>query len=237
MVNNSLQTLCHWLLPHCCVLCHRKGQAGLDLCEDCQQDLPVLGPKQCNCCALPLTHNGSSCADCLKSPPSFKQLWAAWHYAHPIDELINHFKNHYGISAGKVLSQLLARHIANNHGPMPDCLIPTPLHWRRLLSRGFNQSELIAGQLSRQLGIPLQPCVKRIRHTPKQQQLSAKQRRRNLKQAFIVANPKAIQGKRVALVDDVVTTCSTAELISQLLIQAGAAEVYIWCLARTPSPD
>lgn len=239
MVNYSLsllQQLLGALTPYRCILCHQQGQAHLDLCAPCQQDLPSLTPPFCRICALPLESKGSQqCGNCLIKPPSFNKLVALWQYNHPVDELINQFKSQNRLSYGRVLSFLLSEKIKQEYSNnLPELIIPTPLHWKRLLSRGYNQTEIITKFLSGSLCIPTAHPVKRQLHTPKQQGLSAKKRHSNLKQAFTISTPDIVANKRIALVDDVVTTGTTAELLSQCLKQAGAKEVHIWSLARTP---
>jgi ComF family protein len=111
--------------------------------------------------------------------------------------------------------------------------VPVPLHWRRRWTRGFNQAEVIADELAYRLRIPLhaQALLRRQQHTP-QQQLTAAQRRRNLRSGFAIRGD--VRGRHVALVDDVVTTGATAAEIARTLLDAGAASVQVWCLARTP---
>ena len=118
-------------------------------------------------------------------------------------------------------------------GGPPDLLIPVPLHDNRLRQRGFNQSLEIARVLSDRLGIKLDSRVcRRIRDTPAQKKLTASQRYANLKDAFILDRPLA--GKRIGIVDDVVTTGSTVRAMSSLILAAGACQVEIIALARTP---
>ncbi|MGK0442819.1 MAG: ComF family protein [Pseudohongiellaceae bacterium] len=243
MVNKSFGQFLNIYLPHRCILCQQGGQQHLDLCLACQEELPQLSEPYCRCCAIPLPSNSNGaknqlCAKCIKKPPTFNKLIAGWLYQHPADELINQFKTQYKLSHGKVLSHLLYQRIKEVYGSdLPDLIIPTPLHWRRLLSRGYNQSELIAQHLSHSLGIPIARPVERKQHTPKQQTLTAKQRHRNLRHAFHLHQPSLVSGKRIALIDDVVTTGATVEVISRCLAQADAKEIHIWCLARTPLPD
>ncbi|MGK0500157.1 MAG: ComF family protein [Oceanicoccus sp.] len=117
-------------------------------------------------------------------------------------------------------------------GAMPEILVPTPLHWRRQFERGFNQSELIANDFGQLLELPVIRALRRHRYTSPQQSLLAQQRHQNLSGAFTVCAD--IRGRRLALVDDVMTTGATAREMTKALLQAGASEVHIWVLARTP---
>jgi ComF family protein len=109
-----------------------------------------------------------------------------------------------------------------------------PLHWRRHWRRGFNQSELLAKLYARELNIRLFHGLKRSRYTRNQQSLNAVQRKQNLRKAFQLSGETSIADQRIALVDDIMTTGATAREVSQTLLNAGAAEVHVWVLARTP---
>jgi ComF family protein len=111
------------------------------------------------------------------------------------------------------------------------------MHWRRRLQRGDNHAHYLAQIFSEQLGIPLLRGVKRQRYTQPQESLSKAQRRANLKRAFAVSSKLDLTGMRLAIVDDVMTTGATANALSQCLLNAGATQVHIWCLARTPLGD
>lgn len=240
MVNKFLGAFISSLLANNCILCDRISSRPIDLCQACQDDLPRLKAPLCQLCQLPLAATGAKlCARCLKTTPSFNKLVAGWRYELPVDELISQFKYQRQLAHGKVLSLLLAKELRRQyHGqPLPDMLTPTPLHWRSLWSRGYNQSDFIAQHLSKALKLPIQRNLHRRRHTPKQQGLSAKQREVNLKDAFQTRDPQQIKAKVIALVDDVVTTGATADAMSSCLIKAGAREVHLWCLARTPLSD
>ncbi len=236
MVNNFLRQLEFALLPGHCLLCRRPSHWQGDICQDCSQDLPWLEPA-CHRCALPLPseETASLCGQCQKSPPHFSRCFAAWEYGFPVDHLITDFKHHRRFSAGRCLGELWLHRC----GPAamrqpPELLLPVPLHWRRRWQRGFNQSLFITEQLSNILNIPISHTLRRQRHTPAQQQLSAKERKRNLKNAFCLHHANTLQGKHLAVIDDVLTTGATADAIAKLLLTHGAKRVDIWCLARTP---
>lgn len=237
MVNNFFDQLISLCLPNYCILCQASSEDTLNLCLHCRKALPELSQPYCSQCAHPLNSDKASfCARCLKESPAYQQTVAGWLYQFPIDYLINELKNQQRLSHAKVFSQLLTPKIQQHYQdqPLPDIIIPTPLHWRRLWQRGFNQSDELVRYLSHRFNIPIQRCLKRIRYTEKQQGLNAKQRRHNLHSAFAVPHQQAIQGKIIALVDDVVTTGTTVQLMSECLLTAGAKEIHIWCIARTP---
>lgn len=229
MVNRFLSWLEWRLLPGQCILCGAASRQRADICQNCLPELPLL-ESHCLRCALPLPETVAECGQCLRQPPPFQHTVAGWIYQTPVKQLISSLKYQRQYSHGRVLAELLAKRLSPY--PLPDFIVPTPLHWSRHWQRGFNQSELLSQQLAKQLSIPISHCLKRIRRTPSQQQLNAKQRQRNLRGAFVVRGN--IEGKSFAIVDDVVTTGSTARETSQVLMAAGASEVQIWCLARTP---
>ncbi|MEH6387045.1 MULTISPECIES: ComF family protein [Pseudomonas] len=174
----------------------------------------------------------------MNSPPAFNQIVAPFLYGFPVDSLILAFKHHHQLTYGRMLALLLLDavrfHYRERHQALPDCLIPMPLHGARLAKRGFNQAMELTRPLARRLTIPVEHGVLlRQRATQTQQGLDARARRRNLKDAFICRKPERILGKHIALVEDVVTTGTTVREASRVLLDAGAASVSVWCVART----
>ncbi len=216
-----------------CILCSDIGQPGLDICAGCEESLPRL-EHYCLHCSLPLSGPDQTlCGQCQLIPPPFQRTVAAYLYHYPVAELISGFKYNRQLSYGKVLCLAdLDRFVSANTDNKPDIITPIPLHWRRQLKRGFNQSEHIATYLAKGMGIPMQPLLKRSQFTQPQQQLDARQRRQNLHGAFEAT--RDLDGQCIAVVDDVMTTGATAAEVSKVLLEAGAAEVHIWVLARTP---
>jgi ComF family protein len=230
MVNRFEQLL----FPCFCLLCGAPSRRPADICAPCQQELPLLGP-HCQRCALPLANAISAqCGQCLKKAPDFQRLIAGWRYQGSAARLISQFKYQRQHSYGRVLADLLAEQIleAYEEQAMPDLLVATPMHWLRRLKRGFNHSEQLASHLSQRLGIPVYRDIRRVRNSKPQQTLNAELRRHNLKSVFRAR--QLLDGQRIAVVDDVVTTGATANELSRTLLKAGADEVHIWCLARTP---
>ena len=226
------------LLPGACLLCGLSAGHGIDLCDACEAGMPRLG-LHCDICANPLNTLGI-CGRCQSKRPAFSTVQTALLYQYPVDLLLQRFKFGGQLTAGKVLAQLLARHIKeqidNGKCTLPDLLIPVPLHWKKRFARGFNQSEIITRELSQQLSVKhCRRAVKRDINTPAQHHLSRKERQRLPRNTFAAGRAsKVLQGTRVALVDDVLTTGSTAQALSQTLLKAGAKSVEIWLLARTP---
>jgi len=223
------------LLPTRCVLCGAAGQSGgLDLCIECDRDLPRL-VGACPLCALPSSSNGPTgrCADCRRAPPPYRLCHALCRYAAPVDSMVHALKYRHQLAMGRVLGSLLARSVLTMglHRDI-DVLMPLPLHPLRHAERGFNQSIEIARWVARATAVPLRDRgLARRRNTPAQVGLELAARKANLRGAFQVRGE--VRAQRIAVIDDVVTTGSTAAEITAALLAAGAASVDVWCIART----
>jgi ComF family protein len=222
-----------------CLLCDEPADTGQPLCSACEGELPWLGG-HCRICALPLPGEGLTCGACLRRPPAFSRVEAAWRYAFPLDSLITRFKHQAQWPMGRLLAALLSHHLQHAFAeglPRPDLLLPVPLGRKRLRRRGFNQAEMLAAWLAAALDLPLQRhWLLRPQEGAHQQELDAAARKRNLRRAFALHDQATPAGRHVALVDDVLTTGATAEALARLLLRAGAVRVDIYCLARTPKP-
>lgn len=215
------------LIAQPCVLCGARTRGGL-LCAPCEADLPRLPVERCPRCALP-SPGGHLCGACLKRPPAFDRAAAVFSYGFPLDALIRHCKYGGAQELADLFATALASHLADR--PLPDLIVPMPLHPARLRQRGFNQSLEIARRLGRRLDIPCHHACHRQRDTPSQAGLDLKARRRNLRGAFVCDS--SLVGKRVALLDDVMTSGSSLDELAKTARRAGAEEVAAWVLART----
>lgn len=242
MVNKYLDQLEYALLPGHCICCALPSARQLDLCIHCESMFSPLAA-HCTRCALPLPELSPAssapdalCAHCMQQPPLFQHCFAPWPYQPPLSRLITAFKYRRHYSSGRVLGSLLAQALRQHYRnrTMPELLTAAPMHWRRLLWRGFNHSDWLARHLAGALQQPNRQLLRRVRHTATQQGLNARQREHNLDQAFVACGD--IKGHSIAVVDDVMTTGATANAISAALLHAGAREIHIWCLARTASP-
>ena len=222
-----------------CFLCDETADGTPPVCTACEIELPWLGD-HCMTCALPLPAAGLTCGHCLKQPPAFEQVIAPWTYSFPVDSLITRFKHNAKWPFGRLLAELLAQYLQHRFEddlPRPHALIPVPLAIRRLRQRGFNQAAMLARWLSASLDIPCdERLLLRTQDTDAQQALNAQARRKNLCNAFSLAPGAVVKGQHLALVDDVLTTGATAQALAHLLMDAGAAKVDVYCLARTPKP-
>ena len=224
-------------LPCFCEICARPA-VNL-LCEKCRLGL-AHNDKCCVQCAeeLPTTMGRVSapqstrCGRCISNPPAFQQTFFAYDYNGPVAKLIQRFKFNEALILNHLLADMITSRLKAHEFPLPDALIPVPLHPARLKQRGFNQSFELSVHCSRALKIPLiSSSLRRRRNTPAQSGLSSIERRRNLRHAFYWTGTD-IQGLHIALVDDVLTTGSTVTECAKLLLRNGAARVDVWTAAR-----
>jgi ComF family protein len=222
-----------------CLLCDEPAEAEMPICVACETDLPWLGD-HCQTCALPLLAAGLTCGECLLEPPAFEQVVVPWQYGFPVDSLITRFKHNAKWPFGHLLADVLGQYLQHRFDeglPRPDALLPVPLANKRLRQRGFNQAAMLARWLSESLYLPCEEAVlRRVKDTDAQQSLDAKSRKRNLRNAFNLMPDAQVKNRHFALVDDVLTTGATAQALARLLMNAGAARVDVYCLARTPKP-
>lgn len=228
---NQWSRITQILLPPVCALCGDPGAFGADLCRACRDDLP-WNRHACRRCALPLpaASRGALCGECLRRPPPFDRALAPFRYAPPLDHLLLGLKHRRRLDAAHSLGGLMAGWLAQRIHEPPELILPVPLHPARLRRRGFNQSLELARRIASALELPLAGrCCRRLRDTPPQAELNAPQRRRNLRGAFEVSAPLP---SRVAVIDDVMTTGSTARELTRCLRRAGAKEIEVWVCAR-----
>jgi ComF family protein len=235
MLQRLLEGTLERLYPPTCVLCGAPGHAGLDLCPGCLADLPH-NLHCCARCALPLPTDrpvGSLCGGCLRKPPPFAACLAAFRYEDPLPALVGGAKFRGRLNLARLLGLSLARYVGERSAQPPGAIVPVPLHPDRLRERGYNQALEVARAVARALSIPLDTgCCARVRATAPQASLERKERRRNLRGAFEVHRPPATE--HVVILDDVVTTGSTAAELTKALLAAGAHRVEVWAVARTP---
>ena len=219
------------LLPMHCEVCHlalAKPHPTSGICGHCSRYFAPI--PRCQRCGLPTPFEIAECGECLKYPPKWQRLYCVADYQPPLAQYVHRLKYERQFWQASKLAVLLAPRIET-----PAQVITfVPLHWGRYLRRGFNQSELIARSLARQLNVPCQPLFKRVRATPQQQGLTKVERKRNLDRAFLLNGE--IVADHIAIVDDVLTTGSTVQHLCELLLEAGVKSVDIYCICRTPEP-
>lgn len=217
-------------LPSLCMICHDYHHATSILCDYCIKLLtPITNP--CYKCGHPLTTSDYKiCGYCIKSSPFFDDAITPYYFIEPLRSIMHTFKYHDGLFLANFLSSLLLDSI--NLEDLPECLIPVPIHYKRIRVRGYNQSAILTKILSRRLGIPyaLNLC-KKIRNTKPQTHLDRNERQINLDKSFY---SPPLPYKDVAIVDDIFTTGSTTNELAKILKDQGVKRVRIWCISRTP---
>lgn len=219
-----------------CISCNKRLKPNeYILCNECNGKIDVIKPPVCLKCGRELGFSYQSqttCENCSKSHLHFVEARAYGHYNGALKKLIYEFKYKRRREVSKVLSKKMVKTINRLDWPKFDWLVPTPLHTKRQRERGFNQSELLAKEMSKGLKIPLFNGLVRVKYTEHQTLLDKSSREKNLEGAFDVIKKQDINGKRLLLVDDVYTTGATAEQCAKSLIKAGCRDVFVITCAR-----
>ena len=222
-----------------CLLCRGATPLRQPVCRLCIAQCPVAD-KGCILCGVPvLTASIDICASCLKKAPPYDRCLPAFIYSYPMNHIIQRIKYSRQISLLPVFSRSLAEILFHNYSGQkwPEVIIPVPLHKRRMRHRGYDQALLLGREIQKKLrsvqSIKLDyKLVQRSRNTLAQQELPARERRKNIRGAFSLTT--TFNYRHAAIVDDVVTTGETVGEISRLLKKQGVEKVDVWCLARTP---
>lgn len=228
-----LRLLIETLYPPRCAICRAAGFNGMDICAGCYRDLPWIA-SSCEMCALPLAHDAASdilCGRCQIKAPRFDSSLSLFRYEASAMKLVQQLKFNQKLAVSRLLGQMLLQKIVEQQIVQPECIVPVPLYRRRLRQRGFNQSIELARPLAKALGIPIDTrSVVRARDTRPQTGLDRDSRRKNIKGAFEILIPPS--HSHVAIIDDVVTTGSTANELARILKRAGVKRVDVWSIAR-----
>ena len=224
-------------LPSLCAVCRAWGTQRV--CGDCLGRWAAPLPR-CQRCAIEVPAGITLCGSCLLHPPPFVRAVAALPYSFPWDDLIARFKFSAALDLAPFFVRQLQAAVERAGVNLPALLLPVPLSEKRLRERGFNQ----AWEMTRRLGATWRcradpHLLMRVRETPHQTALPPSERIANVASAFAVEplRVRELRGREVAVIDDVMTTGATVAEMSRTLLEAGAAEVQVWVLARTPLPD
>ncbi len=225
-------TLFDLFYPLYCGGCNTPGYV---LCAGCVDSFRTVDfEKTCPVCGR---HVGSSiiCGACTVEKHPFRKGYFGFYFEGRLREAIHAFKFHGRLDAGRALIRLLEKKLVGIADTF-DSIVPLPVSERRLFTRGFNQSYIIAEEIGGITGRAIYPSsLAKIRKTEDQFALSRKDRKKNVRNAFAVRDAQGVEGKRVLLVDDLFTTGYTAHEAARCLMNAAAREVILFALARTPS--
>lgn len=226
------------IFPDECRLCDRPlgGLSRVPVCPDClATPVPLSAEFYCTDCGTPFLNpfpldGRGRCALCRTGLRGFDAAYSFGAYEGALRELIHLFKYAGVRTLARPLGEFLSRALPREQ--RFDALVPMPLHWLRRWRRGFNQAELLAREVSRRCGIPVVNAVRRVQATRTQAGLSNSARRQNVVGAFRLRRGARVEGLRILLVDDVMTTGATAAACALVLKRAGAAHVALLVVAR-----
>jgi ComF family protein len=220
--------LSHLFPPRCLVCGAYSTDIRLGVCAGCVNRLRPIPSPVCVVCGDP-TGTPGVCLRCLTSPPPYDRMMSAFVFEGSIKDIIHSFKYADATYYKKYLAQVLFD-IIKTQEHQYDVVTFVPLHWTRMIARGYNQAALIASELAGMMGIPVSySALKKTRGTHPQVGLRKQERKVNIKDAFLASG---VQGKAVLVVDDVVTTGHTAFEVSKALKKTGASYVLFASVGR-----
>lgn len=209
--------LTKFLLPQTCIMCNDLTHRERDLCTPCENDLPFL--RQCSSNFL---------------LPNMR-IFTLFHYEEPISQLILGLKFGNRLINAKIIADLFAAYLDEQYKDQdkPQVIIPIPLHYNRLKERGYNQALELTKPIAKKLKIPIDSSsAVRIKNTKAQAQLAAKERMQNIKKAFAINFDKLKHYNHIAVLDDVITTGSTANEFCSILFDYGINKIDVFCSAK-----
>jgi ComF family protein len=230
-----------FLLPPVCLACHRPLAGHDALCANCWRSVTFIRAPLCDRLGIPMRYDSGSAivsAAALADPPDYHRARAVAHFDGVVRDMIHGLKYADRHDGRRLFARWLSS-VGDDLLADADLLVPVPLHRFRLFHRRFNQAAILAQELARLRCMSWHPgALTRIRQTPQQVGLTRDQRRRNMSAAFQVpaAAATAIEGRRIVLIDDVITTGATVEACARVLKAAGALQVDVLAVAMVPGP-
>jgi competence protein ComFC len=228
------------LYPRHCFACDNSLHEEINtyICVSCQEKIKNIWVRRCVKCGFELgpgiTASNNGCPECENTNLKLEKSFFVSDYKAPIKNLIHQFKYKKHMCLATPLGHLLIKLLSKEIICEIDVIVPVPLHWKKKQKRGFNQSKLMAKKICKKLSLPISVNnLHRVKNTLSQTQLSRQQRQKNVYGAFKVKNPEKFTKKNILLVDDVLTTGTTASECAKSLKNAGANKVFLIALARS----
>jgi ComF family protein len=235
IVGRLLGRLVELCYPGVCAVCQRLCDRAGHLCDACEQELAGLeAAARCQRCAKPVAQRAAPCPWCVgRGVHPFERIECLGVYQEPLSTLIRQMKFGRRWPLGEILADRLVRtQAAKIMLDRAERLVAVPLHYRRQLARGYNQAEVIAGELARRCRVRVGRPVARIRNTPSQTQLRSRiARANNVRDAFALVHARGIRNKHVVVVDDVMTSGATLQAVGRTLLQVQPASLCAIVLA------
>lgn len=218
-----------------CQLCGLPNDSThTHICSSCQSLLP-RNHTHCQRCALPMASPGV-CGPCQTTPQPIEHIIAPYRFEFPMAQCVQQFKNQSKLWRLNFLADEFVQGLSLAGRPWPDVIIPIPSHTKRHLKRGYCHTTLLAKRIGQITGIPVDcHLVRRTRYQQPQSQMSRAQRLKLSKSHFSLREPATLQGQRVALLDDVVTTGRTLKAVAERLQPLKPKSIQGWALCRTPN--
>ncbi len=238
-MNSNFSQVLSLIVPPLCLACQTVIPLGEqeNLCVECRKKILPWEKSICRCCGDALNNpeiENSLCGDCLQDPSAFEWARSVFQLSPELSKIVHSFKYAGEESALPWMTSQMQDYLEKNFpGIKFDYIIPVPLHWWRLLRRGYNQSLLLAKALAKKRNEKLDfDSLVKTKASKAQSSLSKTERLKQLKMAFRLKSPEKFKDKTILLVDDVYTTGSTLQECAKVLKQADA-EVFAFTLART----
>ena len=232
------------IYPRWCKICDIRLSQGsiVCFCKSCWDEIKFINPPYCKKCGIPypLAQNSDSfvCGNCINNKSYISKIRAIGIYDGVLRKAIHEFKYKGKSKLGFHLANLMIKKIKENQEIIEflkdvSFIIPVPLHRSKLKEREYNQSEILANLISKEIDIPVENnIIKRIKVTRPQSELKEEERQKNVKGVFEVKRNEKIEGKILLLIDDIVTTGATVEECAKVLIKSGANEIRVLSLSR-----
>lgn len=216
--------------------CEMNHETKYHVCDNCEEKF-LNNKKICPNCGSEIDESRNSCYSCRNKQVFYKMARAPFVYRDNVKQAIHNFKYHNAKYLGVTFGNYMTSVVVKENFEF-NLIVPVPLTEKRKKSRGYNQSALLANQISKNLGVPVdETSLIRTKFSRSQTELQSNERYQNLEDCFQIADSSRIRGKKILLVDDVMTTGATVEACSKLLMEAGANVVYVVTACRTSSKN